>query len=91
MESITNADYKHAERVWEDFRLQNLGQYHDLSVQSDTLMLGDIFETFRNKFLEIYKLDPVHFLSATGMAWQAYLKKTKIELELLTYRYVANE
>ena len=53
-------------------------------VQCDTLLLADVFENFRNKCIEIYELDPAHFLSAPGLAWQACLKKTKIELELLT-------
>ena len=53
-------------------------------VQCDTFLLVDVFENFRNKFIEIYGLDPAHFLSAPGLAWQACLKKTKVELELLT-------
>ena len=84
MLTITDADYKHAKIFWKDFRLQNLGQYHDLYVQSDTLLLVDIFEGFRNKCLKIYELDPAHFFLAPGLVWQAYLKKTKIKQELLT-------
>ena len=61
-----------------------LGEYHDLNVQSDTLLLVDVFENFRDKCIEIYGLDPAHFLSAPGLAWQACLKKTKVKLELLT-------
>ena len=53
-------------------------------VQCNTFLLADVFENFRNKCIEIYELDPVHFLSAPGLQWQACLKKTKIELELLT-------
>ena len=53
-------------------------------VQSDTLTLADVFENFRNKSIEIYLLDPDHFLSAPGLAWQACLKKTDVKLELLT-------
>ena len=53
-------------------------------VQSDTLLLADVFENFRNKCIEIYEFDPAHFLSAPGLAWQACLKKTKVKLELLT-------
>ena len=53
-------------------------------VQSDTLLLPDVFENFRNKCIEIYELDPAHFLSAPGLAWQVCLKKTGIKLELLT-------
>ena len=74
----------HAQKVFEEFRLKNLGDYHDFYVQSDTLLLADVFENFRNKCIEIYELDPAHFLSAPGLAWQACLKKTKVELELLT-------
>ena len=53
-------------------------------VQSDTLLLADVFENFRDKFIEIYELDPAHFLSAPGVAWKACLKKTGVKLELLT-------
>ena len=53
-------------------------------VQSDALLLADVFANFRNKFIEIYELYPAHFLSALGLAWQACLKKTGVELELLT-------
>ena len=53
-------------------------------IQSDALLLPDVFENFRNKFMEIYELDPAHFLSAIGLAWQACLKKTGVELELIT-------
>ena len=65
-------------------QLKDLGDYHNLNVQRDTLLLADIFENFRNKSIEIYELDPAHFLSAPGFAWQACLKKTKVELELST-------
>ena len=61
-----------------------LGEYHDFCVQSDTALLADVFESFRDKCLEIYELDPAHFLSAPGLAWQTCLKKTQVELELLT-------
>ena len=57
---------------------------HDLYVQSDTLLLADVFENFRNMCIKVYELDPAHFLSAPGLAWQACLKKTEVKLELLT-------
>ena len=66
------------------FKLNNLGHYHDLYVQSDTSLLADMFENFRDMCLKEYELDPAHFLSLPGLAWQACLKKTNIELELLT-------
>ena len=56
--------------------------YHDLYVQTDTFLLADVFENFRNKCLEIYRLDPSYFLPAPGLAWQACLKKTEVKLEL---------
>ena len=66
------------------FKIKNLGEYHDLYVQSDTLLLADVFENFRNECIESYEIDPAHFLSAPGLAWQACLKRTEIELELST-------
>ena len=71
-------------KVWEAFEIKNLGEYHDSYVQCNTFLLFDVFENFRNKCIEIYELDPAHFLSVPGLAWQACLKKTKVELELLT-------
>ena len=79
---ITDEDYKHAHKVWDTFRIKNLGEYHDLYVQSDTLQLGDIFENFRKTCQKIDQLDPSHFVSAPNLAWQACLKKTKVKLEL---------
>ena len=66
------------------FKLKNLGEYHDLYVQSDTLLLADVFENFRNTCLKVYELDPAHFLSLPGLTWQACLKKTNVKLELIT-------
>ena len=83
-EHITDEDYAHAQEVYDTFNIKNLGEYHDLYVQSDTAQLADVFENFRKTCLEVYELDPAHFLSAPGQAWQACLKKTQVELELLT-------
>ena len=66
-EHITDEDYAHAEKVWDTFKIKNLSEYHDLYVQSDTLLLADIFENFRDKCIERYELDPAHFLSASGL------------------------
>ena len=84
MENIENIGYRHGNNVFKIFKLNNLGEYHDLYVQSDTLLLANVFENFRNKCLEVYELDPAHFLSLPGLAWQACLKKTNVELELST-------
>ena len=63
--------------MFEELKLKNLGDYHDLYIQSDTLLLADVFENFRKKCIEIYKLDLIHFLSAPELAWQACLKRLK--------------
>ena len=84
MEDISDVDYRHANNVIKRFKLENLGNYHDLYVQSDTLILADVFNNFRDMSIKEYELDSAHFLSLPGLAWQACLKKTNIELELLT-------
>ena len=81
MENITDTDYIHTNKVYKEFKLKNLREYHNLYVQSDT----DVFENFRNMCIKVYKLDPANFLTAPGLAWQACLKKTGVKLELLTY------
>ena len=83
MEDIDEIDYRHSNNVFKSFKLENLGDYHDLYVKSDTL-LADVFENFRDMCLKEYELDPAHFVSLPGLAWQVCLKKTNIELELLT-------
>ena len=84
MEDVIDADYTHAERVSNDLEIKNLGEYHDLYVHSDTLLLPDAFGNFKNMCFEIYQLDPAKFLSATGLALRAALKNTKVRLDLLT-------
>ena len=69
LEDITDKDYLYAQKVWNTFKIKNLGEYHDLYVQSDTSLLADVFENFRKVCAEIYQLDPAYFLSAPGLAW----------------------
>ena len=76
MEDITDTDYRHANKVFKELELKNLGEYHDLYVQSDTLLLAEVLENFRNMGIKVYELDPSHFSTAPGLAWQACLKKT---------------
>ena len=80
LENITKVDYIHAKNVFKTFKLNKLGDYHDLYVQSDTLLPADVFENVRKACIKTYELDPAHFISLPGLAWQACLKK----LELLT-------
>ena len=68
MEDITDVDYRHAKRVFQNLNNRNIGDYLDLYVQSHTLLLADVFENFRNKCIEIYELDPANFLSAPRLS-----------------------
>ena len=83
LKGISDADYEHTQKVWEVFEIKDCSKYHDLYAQSDTLLLADVFENFRDKCIEIYQLDPLYFVSAPGLAWQACLKKTEVKLELI--------
>ena len=83
-EHISDEDYQHAQNVWNKFNLKNMGEYHDLYLQSDILLLADVFENFRNKCIEYYKLDPCHYFTSPGLSWDAMLKMTNIKLELIT-------
>ena len=84
MEDIIETDYTHTNNVFKKFNINNLGEYHDFYVRSDTLLLADIFENFKQSCLDNHELDPAHFVSLPGLAWQPCLKKTNVELELLT-------
>ena len=77
MEDITDADYAHTKRVCKNFEIKNLGKYHDKYVQSNILLLADVFENFRNMSLKRYQLDPAKLLSAPGLARLAALKRPK--------------
>ena len=82
-ENISESQYQHAKDVWNTFKLKNMGEYHDLYLRTDILLLTDVFENFRVISLADYKLDPVHYVSTPGLSWDAMLKYTKINLELL--------
>ena len=88
MEDITDADYTQIKRVCTDFEIKNLGEYHGLYVQSNTLLLADVSGNLRNLSLKIYELDPTHFLAALRLASQAASKKTEVRLNLLTDIYM---
>ena len=81
---ITIEDYKHVWNVWNTFNMKTLKEYHELYNITDVLLLADVFENFRNLCLKIYKLDPVYYFTAPGLAWDACLKMTNIQLELLS-------
>ena len=72
--------HKHKKKVVKNFYIKNSGKYHGLHVQSETLLLADVFNNFLSMCLEIYGLDPVHFLSTARLAWQTTLKKKQIKI-----------
>lgn len=82
--SIDEKDYEHAINVWNTFKCKNIGDYHDIYLKSDILLLADVFEAFRRTCMETYSLDPCHYLTAPGLAWDAMLKMTGVKLELLS-------
>ena len=83
-EGITQEEYEHAQKVWKHFKIKNLGEWHDLYLKLDVLLLADVFENFRDLCLKSYELDPAWYYTTPGLAWDCMLKYTKVELELLT-------
>ena len=83
-EHISDEDYTHAQNVWNTFKLQTMGEYHNLYLKSDILLLADVFENFRRTCIQYYKLDPCHYFTSPGLSWDAMLKMTNIQLELMT-------
>ena len=81
---ISDDDYEHAKEVWKEFGVKNLGEYHDLNLKSDVLLLAYVFEEFRNVCLENYSLDPAWYYTSPGLSWDALLKHSGVKLELLT-------
>ena len=81
---ISDADYRHAEEIFTTLNMESLKEFHDFYLISDVLLLSDVFEAFRDVCMDNYKLDPCHFFTAPGLSWEAALKMTKIELELMT-------
>ncbi|XP_065642809.1 uncharacterized protein LOC136074419 [Hydra vulgaris] len=83
-EDISDEDYSHAQTVWNEFHCKTFRDYHDLYNVSDALLLADVFENFRDVYMNCCKLDPAWYYASPGLAWDAALKKTKVKLELLS-------
>ena len=81
---LSDENYEHAQKVLEGFDMKNLGEYHNLYLKTDVLLLSNMFESFGNECLNHHKLDPAHFYTTPGLALQVALKKTGVKLELLT-------
>ena len=83
-EGISDEDYAHAQEVWEAFGMKKMKDYHNLCIRVDVLLLADVFENFRDICVKNYNLDPSHYYTAPSLAWDAALKITEVELELLS-------
>ena len=83
-EGITDDDYQHAQQVWDTFGCTTLGDYHDIYLRTDVLLLADVFENFRKTAMATYGLDPAWYLTLPGYSWDCLLKLTNIELEQIT-------
>ena len=84
MSNVSDDNYQHAQKVWSTFSIHNLGEYYDLYLCTNVILLANVFEAFRDTCLEHYSLDPAHSYTSPGLAWKACLKKTGVKLELLT-------
>ncbi|RLU21773.1 hypothetical protein DMN91_006149, partial [Ooceraea biroi] len=83
-DTISESDYAHAENIWQRFAIQTLGEYSDLYLKTDVLLLADIFENFRDSCITSYGLDAAYYYTLPGFTWDAMLKHTRINFELLT-------
>lgn len=83
-EGIDQEEYAHARHVHNQLKLRNLGEWTDMYLKTDVLLLCSIFENFRDVTLREFQLDLAHFYSAPGLSWSAMLKMTKVELQLVT-------
>ena len=73
-EGISDEDYAHAQKVWDIFHCNTFGEYHDLYLKTDVLLLADVFENFRNVCLTTYELDPTHYYTAPGFVMGRYIE-----------------
>ena len=92
--SCSETEYAHATQVWHAFGCVTMGDYHDIYLQLDVLLLADFFEKNRRTYLEFYKLDPLHYYTTPGLAWDAALRMSRVDLELITdenmYNFIEN-
>ena len=88
--SCSDTEYAHATQVWNAFGCETMGDYHDIYLQLDVLLLADVFENFRITCLEFYKLDPLHYYTMPGLARDASLRMSRVNLELITDENMSN-
>lgn len=81
---ISEREYEHTQNVWKTFSLRDMGEYHDLYLRSDIILLADVFQNFKKTCLNYYGLGPCHYFTSPGLAWDAMLKITGVKLELIS-------
>ncbi len=81
---ITDKDYDHAKKVWSTFNCETMRDYHDLYLKTDVLLLADVMTEFRKTCKKAYELEALHYYTSPGLAWDAMLKYTEIELDLIS-------
>ena len=84
VECFSEKDYSHAIKIWNMFKRNKMGDYHDLYLKTDVLLLTDVFESFISSCLKYYELDPCHYFSSPGLSWDARLRMAGIELDLIS-------
>ena len=82
--TVSEKEYNHAQNVWNELKIKNLKEWHDLYLKTDVILLADVFESFRDISMKIYDLDPCHYYTVPGLAWDAMLYMTQVKLELMT-------
>ena len=82
---LSDTEYVHTIKVWNTFNSKNVGEYHDLYLKSDILLLADVFKNFRKTCMQYYKINPCHYFTNPGSSWTAMLKTTDIKQELIIY------
>ena len=92
---INDEDYLTCKKIWNEFNMKNMGDYHDHYLKKDVLLLADVFEKFIDKCLKLYKLDACHYFSSPGLSWDGMLKMTGVKLEKIIdidmYLFIENK
>lgn len=81
---ISDDDYQHAQTAWGKLNCETMGDYHDACLKADVCLLADVFENYRKTCMKHYSLDPAHYISAPGMSWDAFLRFTRVQIDLLS-------
>ena len=90
MKGISDSDYNHTLEAWDKLGCKTFGDYHDKYLEGDVCLLADVFESYRNRSLQTYGLDPACYITSPGMSWDAFLKQTKVQIDLMSDPIMVN-